>query len=248
MAADEVLGKVAHANLNVIGPCRMDYAAGVRMQRDLLQRCIASGGREGFLMLLEHPPVVTVGRSGAAEEVLAARETLRERGVALVETNRGGRVTFHGPGQLVGYPIIDLKCRERDLHRYVSELEEMLIDTLADFGIRAARDSSHRGVWVAEEEIVAIGLRVKKWVTMHGFALNVNTDLAPFSLINPCGFSDRGATSMAALLSREVPLRTVTEKLLARFSQVFEAQLELASAQATEAMLAEAGGYHLARA
>jgi lipoic acid synthetase len=176
-----------------------------------------------------------------------SRAELAARGISTFFNDRGGDVTYHGPGQLVGYPIIDLKCRERDLHRYINELEEVLIGTLADFGIRAARDSSHRGVWVAEQEIVAIGLRVKKWVTMHGFALNVNTDLAPFSLINPCGFSDRGATSMAALLSREAPLATVTEKLLARFSQVFWAQLELASAQATKAILAEAGGYHLAR-
>jgi len=224
---------------------RIDYNRAYGVQLELLKRRI-SGSIGDALLLLEHPPTITIGKSGSLENILVSRAELSARGISTFFIDRGGDVTYHGPRQLVGYPIIDLRCRERDLHRYVNELEEVLIGTLTDFGIRAVRDRSHRGVWVAGQEIVAIGLRVKKWVTMHGFALNVNTDLAPFSLINPCGFSDRGATSMAAVISREVPITAVTERLLVRFSKVFDAQLELASAQATEEMLAEIDGCHAA--
>ncbi len=224
---------------------QLEYDRAYDLQLEFLERRINDNIGD-VLLLLEHPPTITVGKSGSPENILVSRAELAARGISTFFNDRGGDVTYHGPGQLVGYPIIDLKTRERDLHRYIDELEEALIATLADFGIQSERDSSHRGVWVAEQEIVAIGLRVKKWVTMHGFALNVNTDLAPFSLINPCGFSDRGATSMATLLSREVPMATVTQKLLGRFSEVFGAQLDLASDQATEALLAGAGGYHLA--
>jgi lipoate-protein ligase B len=216
------------------------YREAYRLQTDLLSRRI-NGDIGDTLLLLEHPPTITVGKSGRVENILVSPAELAEKGIPLFFVDRGGDVTYHGPGQLVGYPIIDLKNRGKDLHQYVHNLEEAVIRTLDDFGIRGGRDRSHRGVWVKQREIAAIGLRVSKWVTVHGFALNIDADLEPFSLINPCGFSDRGATSMAALLSREVPLWAVTERILARFSDVFEAQLELASAQATEA-LARRGG------
>lgn len=203
----------------------VDYVAACDVQAGLARR---RAGQEidDAILLLEHPPTITIGKSGSVENVLASREALSDKGVQLFFTDRGGDVTYHGPGQLVGYPIIDLRNRDRDLHRYVRDLEETLIRTVGDFGIEAHRDSGHRGVWVGNDELAAVGLRVKEWVTLHGFGLNVNTDLRPFSLINPCGFPDRSATSMSALLGREVAMSAVTERLLACFSEVFDAELE----------------------
>ncbi len=182
---------------------------------------------EDTLLLLEHPPTITVGKSGKLENVLASPAQLAEEGVSLVFTDRGGDVTYHGPGQIVGYPIFDLRERGRDAHQYLHNLEEVLIRTLNDFAISSGRDSGHAGVWVKDEEIAAIGLSIRKWVAMHGFALNVNTDLARFSLINPCGFTNRKATSMAHLLGQEIPMEAVRERLLAHFSEIFDVQLEL---------------------
>ncbi len=182
---------------------------------------------EDTLLLLEHPPVITVGKSGKMENVLASQAQLAEEGVSLVFTDRGGDVTYHGPGQIVGYPIFDLRERGRDAHQYLRNLEEVLIRTLNDFSIKSGRDSGHAGVWVKDEEIAAVGLSIRKWITMHGFALNVSTDLAQFSLINPCGFTNRKATSMAQLIGQTIPMKKVTEKLLAHFAQVFNVQLEL---------------------
>ena len=199
---------------------RVDYITAYRLQTGFLKE--RAEGRIGdSVLLLEHPPTITVGKAGKDSNVLASPTELRERGVALYFTDRGGDVTFHGPGQLVGYPIIDLRSRGRDLYAYINNLEEVLIETLAGFGIESGRDPSHRGVWVAGQEIVAIGLRVSRWVTMHGFALNINTDDSYFSLINPCGFTDRRAVSMAEMLGREVDTEAVTEKLLASLSSIF---------------------------
>jgi lipoate-protein ligase B len=186
--------------------------------------------------------VITIGKSGKVENVLASQAELRARGISLFFVDRGGDVTYHGPGQLVVYPIIDLKNRGSDLHQYVYDLEEVIIRTLGDFGIRAARDESHRGVWVADKEMAAIGLRVRRWVTMHGFALNVNTDLDPFSLINPCGFTDRGATSMAVVLTKEIPMTAVSDRILARFSEVFSAEMKLGPDSVNREMLIKIGG------
>ncbi len=207
---------------------RVGYSEAHYLQTGLLYQRL-SGKIKDTLLLLEHPPVVTIGKSGNLENVLASQAQLAERGIPLLFVDRGGDVTYHGPGQLVGYPIIDLRGRGRDLHRYVRDLEEVVIRTLSDFGIGAARDTTHRGVWVGDEEIAAIGLRVRKWVSMHGFALNVNMDLEPFSLINPCGFSDRRATSMANILSQNIPMAAVIERLLAHFAEVFDAQIEWGS-------------------
>jgi len=203
----------------------VDYVAACDLQAGLARR---RAGQEidDVMLLLEHPPTVTIGKSGSPENVLAPGETLSEKGIQVFFTDRGGDVTYHGPGQLIGYPIVDLRNRDRDLHRYVHDLEETLIRTVADFGIEAQRDRGHRGVWVGSDELAAVGLRVKEWVTLHGFGLNVNTDLRPFSLINPCGFPDRSATSMSALLGREVAMSVVTERLLACFSEVVDAELE----------------------
>jgi lipoate-protein ligase B len=205
---------------------RVGYREAYHLQANLLDRRIDDGITDTFL-LLEHPPTISVGKSGKPENILASQRELRERGIPLFFSDRGGDVTYHGFGQLVVYPIISLKNREKDLHRYVYDLEEVVIRTLGDFGIVATRDESHRGVWVSGKEMAAIGLRVRKWVTMHGFALNMNMDLEPFSLINPCGFTDRGATSMAVVLAQEIPMAAVIERVLARFSKVFNAEMKL---------------------
>jgi len=204
------------------------YSEAYHLQRQLLCQRV-NNEIEDTLLLLEHPPTITIGKSGKLGNVLASQAQLAEAGVSLFFVDRGGDVTYHGPGQLVAYPIIDLRQRGRDAHQYVRDLEEVIIRTLNDFSIGACRDRGHAGVWVRGKEIAAIGLRVSKWVSMHGFALNVNIDLEQFSLINPCGFSDRKATSISALLSQGVSMETATEKLLAHFSEVFNAQMEQGS-------------------
>ena len=203
-----------------------DYGDAYHLQRKLLRERLEDRIPD-MLLLLEHPPTITVGKSGKLENILVSREQLVEEGVSLVFIDRGGDVTYHGPGQLVGYPIFDLKEQGKDAHRYIRNLEEAIIRTLDDFSIQSGRDSSHAGVWVDNEEIAAIGLSLKKWVTMHGFALNVTTDLTPFSLINPCGFTNRKATSISRLLGQEIPVEAVKERLLTRFAEVFNAHLEL---------------------
>ena len=206
----------------------MGYGQAYHLQKELLRQR-ANNEIADVLLLLEHPPTITIGQSGKLENILASRAQLAKEGVSLFFIDRGGDVTYHGPGQLVAYPIIDLRGRGKDLHQYVHDLEEIIIRTLSDFGINACRDKNHAGVWVKDEEIAAIGLRVKRWITMHGLALNVNTNLEHFALINPCGFSDRKATSMARLLCQDISMEAVTERLLAHFSQVFDAHLEWGS-------------------
>ena len=196
------------------------------MQRELLRQR-ASDEITDALLLLEHPPTITIGKSGKLENVLVSRAQLAREGVSLLFVDRGGDVTFHGPGQLVAYPIIDLRKRGRDVHKYLHDLEEVIIRTLNDFGIKSCRDRNHAGVWVRDKEIAAIGLRVSKWVSMHGLALNVNTDLEQFSLINLCGFSDRKATSISNLLAQDISMEAVIERFLVRFPEVFNTHLEL---------------------
>ena len=204
----------------------VDYRDAYQLQKKLLQERLDEQIGD-TLLLLEHPPTITVGKSGKLENILASQVKLAGEGVSLVFTDRGGDVTFHGPGQLVGYPIMDLKERNRNSHRYLHNLEETLIRTLADFNIAAHRDKGHPGVWAGDDELAAIGLRLKQWITMHGFALNINTDLSLFSLINPCGFSDRTATSMASILGKEVPIEAVVKRFIIHFSDVFGTRMEL---------------------
>ena len=179
------------------------------------------------LLVLEHPPTLTIGKSGKLDNLLVDREALAKKGVSLFFTDRGGDITYHGPGQLVVYPIIDLTKRGKDIHRYIHELQEVIIRTLADFEIKAKRDEEYVGVWVEKDKIAAIGVRVKRWITMHGLALNVNPDLGYYSLINSCGILDRGVTSISKVLSDEVSIESVTGKLINRFSEVFETDIEL---------------------
>lgn len=173
------------------------------------------------LILLEHPHVYTLGRSGHAENILADESALAATSAAVRWVDRGGDVTYHGPGQLVGYPIVHLERLGRDTHQHVWRIEETLIRTLADFGVSGQRDPAYPGVWVGEAKIAAIGVRVAKWVSSHGFALNVSTDLSYFDNIIPCGIQGRGVTSLSQLLGRTVGRREVEEYLLDHFSEVF---------------------------
>jgi lipoyl(octanoyl) transferase len=175
------------------------------------------------LLLLEHPSVITLGAKTRhnRSNVLEMPDALAAKGVALFETGRGGDVTFHGPGQLVGYPILDLKPDRCDVHRYVRDLEELLIRSVGEFGIDAARINGLTGIWVGDEKLAAIGVRISRWVTSHGFALNVSTDLSQFGLIIPCGIADKGVTSMERLLGRPVPMDEVVETVVRQFQRVF---------------------------
>jgi lipoyl(octanoyl) transferase len=188
------------------------------------------------LLLLEHPHVLTLGvkRGGGREHILATPERLLELGVTVSETGRGGDVTYHGPGQIVGYPIISLKPDRQDVHRYVRDLEEVLIRACADYGLAAERVAGLTGVWVRHptrglEKIAAIGVRIARWITSHGFAFNVTTDLGYFDLIVPCGIRDRGVTSLAARLGRTVELAEVESRLIQHFADVFDRRIPDAS-------------------
>ena len=178
----------------------MPYAQALAVQRAAAQARIDGALSSDLLLLVEHPPVITYGRSTKQEHLLLDQRALAERGVELFEVERGGDVTFHGPGQLVGYPIIDLREHRQDLHWYLRQLEQVLIDALGTFGVSAQRRPSLTGVWTGGHKIASIGVHARQWVTWHGFALNVTTDLSYFDLIVPCGIADVEMTS----LSREV--------------------------------------------
>jgi lipoate-protein ligase B len=200
----------------------MDYAAAWELQRELVAARQA-GAAPDTLLLLEHPPVITLGRSGTSEHLLGSDAELERRGVSFVESDRGGDITFHGPGQIVGYAIVDLEERGRDLHRYLRDLEAVPIRALAELGIAAARVEGLTGVWVGDAKVAAIGIRVSRWVTHHGFALNVDTDLSYFDLIVPCGIADRRVTSITELLGRPVDRDEVEDELARAFAHVFGA-------------------------
>ena len=195
-----------------------------------LQERLAQARAEGLLpdlfLLLQHPPVYTVGRSGRDEEILLDPAARRRRGVQVFHIDRGGKVTYHGPGQLVGYGIVDLKNLPGGLRRYVRGLEEALVATLGRFGIAAHREDGLVGVWVGREKIAAIGIRVRRGVTWHGFALNVDPDLSYFGGIIPCGITDRGVTSMGRLLGKAPPLDQVARVAAEELARVLERRLE----------------------
>jgi lipoyl(octanoyl) transferase len=177
------------------------------------------------LLLLEHPPVITLGRGGDNTNLLAPPQVLAERGVRFFETTRGGDITYHGPGQIVGYPILHLGEGNRDVRKYVTKLEEVLIRTVAEYGITAERLEGKRGIWVGSNKIAAIGVRIARWVTSHGWALNVSTNLDHFNLITPCGIRGMGVTSIEREIGRKVPLEEVREILAANFADIFEREL-----------------------
>ena len=202
---------------------RVRYTDALDLQARLVRERRA-GAIPDTLLLLEHDPVFTLGRNARRENLLLSEEALHERGFDVFETGRGGDVTYHGPGQVVGYPILDLSPNRQDVHRYVRDLEEVMIRTCADYGVEAGRVAGLTGVWVGADKIGAIGVRISRWVTSHGFAFNVSTDLAAFDLIVPCGIRGRGVTSLALLLGREVPLAEVEDRLATHFAALFEHQ------------------------
>ena len=185
---------------------------------------------ENHLLLVEHPPVFTLGKSGKIDHLLLKEEVLKSKGIAFFKTNRGGDITFHGPGQLVGYPILDLDNFFTDIHKYLRYLEEIIIKTLSDFGLNSARSDGETGVWLDLDtpfarKICAMGVRASRWVTMHGFALNINTDLSYFDYIVPCGIQGKGVTSIAKELKREVDPSLVKAAVIKHFSEVFEVEI-----------------------
>lgn len=190
-----------------------------------------NGSVPDMLLLLEHPPTYTTGRGGNDAHALFNDQTLRELGAAYYHTDRGGDITYHGPGQVVAYPIIDLKGWNQDLHVYCRSLEEVVIRSLGDFGIVGSRIKGATGVWVGNEKIAAIGVRVSRWVTSHGFALNVNPDLSYFCQIIPCGIRDKGVTSMAKLLGSPVDREAVEQSVTRRFGEEFRRDMSMVSLQ-----------------
>lgn len=182
-----------------------DYAEALSFQRDLAAARLAGRIAQDVLVLVEHPPVITLGRSSKAAHLLASPEALAARGVALHEVERGGDVTFHGPGQLVGYPIVDLTGHKQDLHWYLRQVEEVLIQAVGTLGLHADRNLGKTGVWTGGRKLASIGVHARQWVTWHGFALNVTTDLRYFDLMVPCGIADVTMTSVAAELASADP-------------------------------------------
>jgi lipoyl(octanoyl) transferase len=200
------------------------YADALALQRSLVDDRRA-GRVDDVLLLVEHPHVLTLGvrGDGGRSHILATPEALASRGVGVHETGRGGDITYHGPGQIVGYPIVDLKPDRCDVHRYVRDLEDVLVRTASDYGLDASRVEGLTGVWVGREKLAAIGVRIARWITSHGFAFNVTTDLEYFDLIVPCGIADRGVTSLARLLGRAVDRRDVEDRIVGHFCDVFGA-------------------------
>jgi lipoate-protein ligase B len=203
---------------------RLPYEAALKLQMEI---CILkrAGFEKDVLLLLEHPPTITLGRNAKRDHLLVSEALLQFRGVGLYNVDRGGDVTFHGPGQLVGYPILHLLAGERDVHAYMRHLEESLIRLLAFYGIGGIRDSGLTGVWTPEGKIAAMGVHISRWVTRHGFALNVNTDLSFYNLIVPCGIVGKGVTSMQKQLLRALNLEEIADRYIAEFGSVFKRRM-----------------------
>ena len=200
---------------------RVGYSEALAMQESAVGALRSTEGDE-HLLLLEHPHVFTLGRGANSANILARADQLESLSIEVHETGRGGDVTYHGPGQLVGYPIINLKPDRCDVHRYVRDIEEVLIRSLAEFGITGERIAGLTGVWVGTDKVAAIGVRIARWITSHGFALNVNTDLDYFQMIVPCGITDKGVTSMSRLLGRRLDMKEVARIVARCFAEVFD--------------------------
>jgi len=214
---------VAERELWTVPLGRVAYEEALELQRHIARDRISGALPQDVLLLVEHPPVVTLGRASKGKHLIASPEFLRSKGVELFEVERGGDVTFHGPGQLVGYPIVDLKRHRLDLHWYLRKIEEALINTLADYDIVAERNPSFTGVWTKGRKIASIGVHARDWVTWHGFALNVTTDLSYFDLMVPCGIDGVVMTSIARELGiDDISARDVIERVSAKFAAAFD--------------------------
>ena len=203
----------------------VEYGEGLRLQEDLVAQRKADAIPD-TLLLLEHPRVYTLGRNAQRENLLITEERLAALGAQLYETDRGGDITYHGPGQLVGYPIFDLTQHRRDIAWFMRSLEEVFIAVARDFGIEAGRLAGTPGVWIGNEKVVAMGVHISRWVTSHGFAFNVNTDLRYFDYIVPCGLRDKGVTSLAKRLGRPVEMGEVIDPVIAHFGEIFGFELD----------------------
>jgi len=212
----------------------IDYEDALRLQNRLAE---ARGGEKigDILLLLQHPPVITMGKSGKVQNVLAP-QAIQEKGIKVIFTDRGGDVTYHGPGQIVIYPILNLRLHGLSVPGYVWKLEETVIRLLDRFGIKAKRIEKLRGVWVENEKVAALGVHLSRWISKHGLALNVNTNLDPFDLINPCG-TGRRATSMARILGRELPMEEIETLIIQCFADVFGVSISQEPMEKLEAYL-----------
>lgn len=206
---------------------RIDYAAALKLQRERVSARKA-GEIPDTLLLLEHPHVYTLGRNARRENILVSPERMAKIGASVFETDRGGDVTYHGPGQLVGYPIFDLSAHRRDVRWYMRSLEEVFIGVAAEYGIRARRIDGLTGVWVNDAKLVAMGVHISRWITSHGFAFNVTTDLSYFERIVPCGLPDKGVTSLERLLSRSVEMDDASNRVVSAFGRVFGMEMRSA--------------------
>lgn len=198
----------------------VSYDEGLALQRDLMD-LRASGTIGDVLLLLEHEPVLTLGTSGGDESLLVPREEIEEAGVQVFRTDRGGSVTYHGPGQLVGYPIFDLRPRGRDVHLFLRNMERAIISALGEFGIDAETVPGYTGVWVDGDKVCSIGIAVRKWITCHGFALNVSPNFDHWRLIHPCGLVDRQVTSIERVTGRDPGMEAVRSAVISGFAEVF---------------------------
>jgi len=213
----------------------LEYQQAWDLQENILQQSIAQKAQglvpAHHLLFVEHPPVYTLGKSGKREHVLIDEQEMQERQIAFFQTNRGGDITYHGPGQLVGYPIFDLEQYYRDIGRYLRELEQVIILTLQDYGLKGERSSGETGVWLdpgipgRARKICAMGVRCSRWITMHGFALNISNDLSYFNHIIPCGIPDKSVTSLQKELGTTLTVKEVKENVLQKFKQVFGVEI-----------------------
>ena len=234
------LGSMKNKNVKVADWGLLSYEEAWQRQEDYFSQIIARKREnrklqypfptDNHLFFVTHPPVFTIGKSGKIEHLLLNENELAAKGISFNKTNRGGDITFHGPGQIVGYPLLDLYNIFKDIHRYLRSLEEVIIKTLSDFGIDGARSDGETGVWLDlntpfARKICAMGVRASRWVTMHGFAFNVNTDLSYFDYIVPCGIKGKGVTSLAYELKEQMNEQEVKDKLLKHFSKVIHAEI-----------------------
>jgi lipoyl(octanoyl) transferase len=237
------------SELLVVDLGTLPYAIALELQRDVARRRISGEIAEDVLILVEHPPVVTLGRTAKGANLIASPELLASQGVELFEVERGGDITFHGPGQLVGYPIIDLKRHRKDLHWYLRQVEQALIEAIAEFGLVGARVEQYTGVWIpaspVPRKLASIGVHARDWVTWHGFALNVNTDLRYFGLIVPCGISDVTMTSVARELEAgSIAMQVARDRVTRAFGRVFGLDpktVQIGDLVGTGALVGEAG-------
>ena len=207
--------------LNIINLGILDYREAHQLQKRLLQEHLDGIGND-TLLLLQHNPVITIGRSGSKSNILLPESSLRALGIEVYEIERGGDVTYHGPGQLTGYPIINLQNFRKDVHWYLRQLEEVIIRVLMEYGITGERIDGYTGVWVGDEKIAAIGISVRRWITFHGFAFNIHPDMSHFQMITPCGITDKGVTSLEKLLGHSVDIDKIADSIASVFAEVFD--------------------------